>query len=66
MKESTSDVIDLYNTSPEAFQVVLEYMYSGMVGTVNLQVNTGYMCLALIGSLQVHSHIGTCCSPVLP
>ena len=40
MKESMCDVIDLHDTPPEAFRIILEYMYSGMVGKVELQVNS--------------------------
>lgn len=38
MRESSCDVIDLHHIPPVAFRIILEYIYSGMVGTVDLQV----------------------------
>ena len=38
MLESSWNEIPLGDTPPEAFGVILEYMYSGKVGEVNLQV----------------------------
>ena len=38
MLESSCSEIPLGDTPPEAFGIILEYMYSGKVGKVDLQV----------------------------
>jgi hypothetical protein len=38
MLESFSSEIPLGDTPPDAFGIILEYMYSGKVGKVDLQV----------------------------
>ena len=40
MLESSSSEIPLGDTPPKAFGIILEYMYSGKVGKVDLQVCT--------------------------
>ena len=54
MKESYCDEIDLYDTPHEAFRIILEYMYSGMVGKVDLQVSYCW------GMLNVKLHNNNC------
>ena len=44
MLESSCSEIPLGDTPPEAFSIILEYMYSGKVGKVDLQVCIMYTC----------------------
>ena len=48
MLESSCSEIPLGDTPPEAFGIILEYMYSGKVGKVDLQVCIYHVLLIIM------------------
>ena len=58
MLESSCSEITLGDTPPEAFSIILEYMYSGKVAKVDLQVCTMQACVPT-GAYEGKEHIST-------